>query len=132
MTPPDFKSTFASLLSPTFFPEDNDADATAAASREHLSTMVKRWQSYVASGAFALSAPMDSPLGASHIKVRAPPVTRDDPRGRGERRAVAAAWLTSARRGTGELLDVAVPVLEHGGARAGAIRAPAGKQPRHL
>ena len=74
MTPPDFKSTFASLLLPTFFPEDSDADPTPAASREHLSTMVKRWESYVASGVFALSVPMDSPLGASHIKVRTPPV----------------------------------------------------------
>ncbi|KAI0717732.1 hypothetical protein C8T65DRAFT_640596 [Cerioporus squamosus] len=76
VTPPDFKSTTESLLSPTFFPEDNgseDADAPAATaskeSREHLYTMVKRWESYIQSGVFSLSVPVDYPLGASDVKA---------------------------------------------------------------
>ncbi|RPD77052.1 DUF89-domain-containing protein [Lentinus tigrinus ALCF2SS1-7] len=74
VTPPDFKSTTASLLSPTFFPEENTpADAPAATaskeSREHLYTMVKRWESYIQSGVFSLSVPIDYPLGASDVKA---------------------------------------------------------------
>ncbi|RDX41169.1 DUF89 domain-containing protein [Lentinus brumalis] len=73
VTPADFKSATKSLLSPTFFPEDNTSDAPAATaskeSREHLYTMVKRWESYIQSGVFSLSVPIDYPLGASDVKA---------------------------------------------------------------
>ncbi|KAI0656671.1 DUF89 domain-containing protein [Cubamyces menziesii] len=50
VTPPDFKSTTKSLLSPTFFPQENtsgEAPASSASeeSRQHLYEMVKRWES---------------------------------------------------------------------------------------
>ncbi|KAI1790587.1 hypothetical protein LXA43DRAFT_1015926 [Ganoderma leucocontextum] len=74
VTPPDFKSTTASLLSPTFFPEDatpESAPANSASqeSRGRLYTMVKRWESYIESGVFSLSVPRDYPLGASDAKT---------------------------------------------------------------
>ncbi|OSD03671.1 DUF89-domain-containing protein [Trametes coccinea BRFM310] len=70
VTPPDFKSTTKSLLSPTFFPQESTAEGAAASqstdeSRAHLYEMVKRWESYIESGVFSLSVPTDSPLGAS-------------------------------------------------------------------
>lgn len=75
VTPPDFKSTTKSLLSPSFFPQEatpEGAPATdsSAESREHLYKMVKRWESYIGSGVFSLSVPIDSPLGSSDKKVR--------------------------------------------------------------
>lgn len=74
VTPPDFKSTTTSLLSPTFFPEEATAEgapATTASqeSREHLYAMVKRWESYIESGVFSLSVPREYPLGASDAKA---------------------------------------------------------------
>ena len=77
VTPPDFKSATASLLSPTFFPQESTPEGAPAASaseesREHLSAMVKRWESYIASGVFSLSVPIDYPLGASDLKVSVP------------------------------------------------------------
>ncbi|KAM5532692.1 hypothetical protein V8D89_013661 [Ganoderma adspersum] len=74
VTPPDFKSTTASLLSPTFFPEEATPDGTPEASasresREHLYAMVKRWESYIESGVFSLSVPREYPLGASDAKA---------------------------------------------------------------
>ncbi|KAI0744716.1 hypothetical protein C8Q76DRAFT_789208 [Earliella scabrosa] len=74
VTPPDFKSATASLLSPTFFPQESTPEGAPAASaseesREHLSAMVKRWESYIASGVFSLSVPIDYPLGASDLKA---------------------------------------------------------------
>ncbi|CDO75454.1 hypothetical protein BN946_scf184823.g8 [Trametes cinnabarina] len=70
VTPPDFKSTTKSLLSPTFFPQETTTEGAPAAgssddSRAHLLEMVKRWESYIESGVFSLSVPIDSPLGAS-------------------------------------------------------------------
>ena len=75
VTPPDFKSATASLLSPTFFPQAGGPEgapgaSASAESREHLSAMVKRWDSYIASGVFSLSVPVESPIGASDVKVR--------------------------------------------------------------
>ncbi|KAJ3501262.1 hypothetical protein NLJ89_g9417 [Agrocybe chaxingu] len=62
VTPPDFKATFDALedassffSSPTFSPSDSETT--------HLRTMVARWQSYLASGAFSLSVPVETPLG---------------------------------------------------------------------
>ncbi|KAI0632878.1 DUF89 domain-containing protein [Trametes polyzona] len=74
VTPPDFKSTTKSLLSPTFFPQEGTpegapASDSTAESRAHLHEMVKRWESYIESGVFSLSVPIDSPLGASDKKA---------------------------------------------------------------
>lgn len=74
VTPPDFRSTTKSLLSPSFFPQEATPEGAPATdsseeSRAHLYKMVKRWESYIDSGVFALSVPIDSPLGASDKKV---------------------------------------------------------------
>lgn len=73
VTPPDFKSAISSLLSPTFFPESEPAAVSTPQdmleSRAHLNDMVTRWAGYLESGVFALSVPLDSPLGASNPKV---------------------------------------------------------------
>ncbi|CAA7262587.1 unnamed protein product [Cyclocybe aegerita] len=62
VTPPDFKTTFDALedassffSSPTFSPSDSETT--------HMHTMVSRWQSYLASGVFSLSVPVETPLG---------------------------------------------------------------------
>jgi len=89
VTPPDFKSTISSLLSPTFFPEgvaEHQTSALAAPSlqqspstiptpselpesRNHLTEMVTRWAAYLESGVFELAVPLDTPLGASDVKA---------------------------------------------------------------
>ncbi|KAI0759122.1 DUF89 domain-containing protein [Fomes fomentarius] len=74
VTPSDFKSTTASLLSPSFFPQESTSEGTpaessTAESRVHLHAMVKRWESYIQSGVFCLSVPIDYPLGASDVKA---------------------------------------------------------------
>ncbi|KAH9856418.1 DUF89 domain-containing protein [Lenzites betulinus] len=74
VTPPDFKSTTKSLLSPTFFPQESTPEGAPATdsseeSRSHLYEMVKRWESYIDSGVFALSVPIDNPLGSSDKKA---------------------------------------------------------------
>ncbi|OJT12344.1 Protein-glutamate O-methyltransferase [Trametes pubescens] len=74
VTPPDFRSTTKSLLSPSFFPQEATPEGAPATdsseeSRAHLYKMVKRWESYIDSGVFALSVPIDSPLGASDKKA---------------------------------------------------------------
>ncbi|KAI8972554.1 DUF89 domain-containing protein [Trametes punicea] len=74
VTPPDFRSATKSLLSPTFFPEEDTPEGAPASqsteeSRKHLFQMVKRWESYIESGVFELSVPIDSPLGASDKKA---------------------------------------------------------------
>jgi hypothetical protein len=61
VTPPDFKETFSLLLDAAFF---GDA-APQGAEAEHLSQMVTRWKRYLAEGVFALSVPVDTPLGGS-------------------------------------------------------------------
>lgn len=68
VTPPDFKSAISSLLSPTFFPE-SEPEPSAVSARAHLKDMVTRWSSYIDSGVFALSVPLDTPLGESSLKV---------------------------------------------------------------
>ncbi|OBZ75033.1 hypothetical protein A0H81_05296 [Grifola frondosa] len=65
VTPPDFKSTISSLLSPAFFSSQPDLPDAHA----HLRAMVSRWASYIESGVFALSVPADTPLGASNPKA---------------------------------------------------------------
>jgi len=60
VTPPDFKDTFASLLDTAFFAAK---DTRPAQELEALQEMVSRWQSYLDTGAFALSVPVDTPLG---------------------------------------------------------------------
>ncbi|KAI0351611.1 DUF89 domain-containing protein [Trametes cingulata] len=74
VTPPDFKSTTKSLLSPSFFPQESTPEGAPASesteeSRSHLFEMVKRWEAYIESGVFELSVPIDSPLGASDEKA---------------------------------------------------------------
>ncbi|OSX56693.1 hypothetical protein POSPLADRAFT_1076550 [Postia placenta MAD-698-R-SB12] len=83
VTPPDFKSAISSLLSPAFFPPESEAQTTAheqsegaiptpserPESRTHLREMVTRWAGYLENGVFALSVPIDTPLGASDIKA---------------------------------------------------------------
>lgn len=117
VTPPDFKSAISSLLSPAFFPSESEAQTTAheqsegaiptpselPESRVHLKEMVTRWAGYLENGVFALSVPIDTPLGASEIKVS---VCR-----------VHMMRLKHQHRVLGKLLDVTVSVLEHGGAR---------------
>ncbi|KZT05259.1 DUF89-domain-containing protein [Laetiporus sulphureus 93-53] len=72
VTPPDFKSAIPSLLSPTFLSEAAGVQSAshhageAQDSCEHLKRMVTRWQGYLESGVFALSVPVDTPLGASN------------------------------------------------------------------
>ncbi|EPS95492.1 hypothetical protein FOMPIDRAFT_1132343 [Fomitopsis schrenkii] len=68
VTPPDFKSAISSLLSPTFFPE-SEPEPSAVSARAHLKDMVTRWSSYIDSGVFALSVPLDTPLGESSLKA---------------------------------------------------------------
>ncbi|EIM84187.1 DUF89 domain-containing protein [Stereum hirsutum FP-91666 SS1] len=63
VTPTDFKQTFASLLSPAFFPSSPTASSKPSPSQQHLHAMVLRWQSYLENGIFALSVPLDTPLG---------------------------------------------------------------------
>ncbi|KAI0049733.1 DUF89 domain-containing protein [Auriscalpium vulgare] len=60
VTPPDFTSTPASLLSPTFFPSPSSTPSPAQA---HLHALVTRWQRYLSDGTFALSVPHDTLLG---------------------------------------------------------------------
>lgn len=62
MTPPDFLSTFDSLLSPTFFPPGTDSEELEA-QKTQLKTMVLRWKKYVNSGTFTLSVPLYSKIG---------------------------------------------------------------------
>ncbi|OCH91307.1 DUF89 domain-containing protein [Obba rivulosa] len=88
VTPPDFKAALSSLLSPTFFPSSPDPaqwpvspampapepDAVRTPpdlpdSRAHLRAMVERWHKYLEQGAFELSVPLDTPLGASNPKA---------------------------------------------------------------
>ncbi|KAI5120017.1 hypothetical protein M0805_008478 [Coniferiporia weirii] len=59
VTPPDFSALFGSLLSLSFFL----SAAPSADARTHLTHMVNRWQAHVASGAFALSVPVETRLG---------------------------------------------------------------------
>lgn len=58
--PHDFKITLSSLLDPEFFPESANASAD---DRAALKEMVERWQSYVKSGKFRLSVPLDLKMG---------------------------------------------------------------------
>lgn len=81
VTPPDFAATIPSLLSDNFFPPPTGSETPATDSElaaqppsrpeEHgyLRTMVTRWQSYLDSGVFQSSVPLDTPLGASNSKV---------------------------------------------------------------
>ncbi|THH07253.1 hypothetical protein EW145_g3507 [Phellinidium pouzarii] len=59
VTPFDFNSLFASLLSSSFFL----SDAPSADARSHLTGMVHRWNTYIVNGAFALSVPPSTRLG---------------------------------------------------------------------
>lgn len=78
VTPPDFKSTIPSLSSESFFNSSNTS--IDPKQHEHLQKMVTRWQSYLDSGVFALSVPVDTALGQSHPKVSS--VTLTHPRGK--------------------------------------------------
>lgn len=84
VTPVDFKSTIASLLSDTFFPPPstsvpsegatiNAPEAVEPPSRpeehEYLRLMVTRWKIYIDSGVFVLSVPSDTRLGANDAQV---------------------------------------------------------------
>ncbi|KAI0684695.1 DUF89 domain-containing protein [Cytidiella melzeri] len=66
VTPSDFKSTIPSLLSETFFSSSNTPSDPKQ--HEYLQQMVTRWQSYLDSGVFELSVPIDAELGQSHPK----------------------------------------------------------------
>ena len=59
VTPPDFKSLFHAVLSPTFFHSEAPSEEAVA----QLTKMVNRWQGYLESGEFALSVPTETPLG---------------------------------------------------------------------
>ena len=84
VTPVDFTSTIASLLSDTFFPPPSASVSSETTTSdkeepveppsrpeeyEYLRQMVSRWKSYVENGVFALSVPGDTPLGASDVRV---------------------------------------------------------------
>lgn len=64
VTPPDFSAVIPSLLSPSFFPPDANP-----AAKEHLETLVTRWQKYIDDGIFALSVPPSTVLGSSDVKA---------------------------------------------------------------
>jgi damage-control phosphatase, subfamily III len=72
VTPTDFAATFTSLLAPTHFGPLEQSDASqseSAQSIDHLSAMVARWNDHLRSGAFALSVPPQSALGANDPRV---------------------------------------------------------------
>jgi len=62
VTPPDFKTLFTSLLKSDFF---IDASPPSETDVSNLTALVNRWQSHLASGAFALSVSPETKLGAS-------------------------------------------------------------------
>jgi damage-control phosphatase, subfamily III len=64
VTPPDFSAALPSLLDPSFFPPDADMSV-----KDHLQTMVTRWQKYIEYGIFTLSVPLSTALGASDVKA---------------------------------------------------------------
>lgn len=63
VTPPDFLSTIPSLLSESFFTSATGASTVTPEAHSALRKMVTRWQSYLDSGAFSLSVPVETPLG---------------------------------------------------------------------
>ena len=63
VTPADFLSTIPSLLSESFFSSASDAPSVTSDDHAALREMVTRWQSYLDTGAFALSVPPETPLG---------------------------------------------------------------------
>ncbi|CAL1697861.1 unnamed protein product [Somion occarium] len=83
VTPADFSSTIPNLLSDTFFPPPKPVGGTETPGvdevkalppsrpeeHEYLRNMVTRWQSYIDSGVFSLSVPLDTPLGAPNSKA---------------------------------------------------------------
>ncbi|KAI0339174.1 DUF89 domain-containing protein [Trametopsis cervina] len=67
VTPPDFKSTIPSLLSEQFFASTETSSDPQQ--HQYLKAMVTRWQSYLDSGVFSLSVPIDNALGVSDPKA---------------------------------------------------------------
>ena len=65
VTPPDFFSSFKSLLDPSFF-----GSAPTEEAKEHLKAMATRWSGYISDGTFRLSVPKDTPLGGKGGKGR--------------------------------------------------------------
>ncbi|KAF7373390.1 DUF89 domain-containing protein [Mycena sanguinolenta] len=57
VTPDDFANSIAPVLDREFLPPPPGMDF------EHLRTMLKRWEKYIADGIFALSVPTTTPLG---------------------------------------------------------------------
>ncbi|KAL8291312.1 hypothetical protein RQP46_002290 [Phenoliferia psychrophenolica] len=59
--PHDFSTTLASLLDPSFFPQEAN---TTELEKADLKNMVERWQRYVEEGKFRLSVPLGLEMGA--------------------------------------------------------------------
>ncbi|TDL27162.1 DUF89 domain-containing protein [Rickenella mellea] len=68
VTPPDFKHTFSSILSPSFFPPPSPTSPSTNSASD-LHHMVTRWKTHLSTGAFSLSVPVDTPLGASNLQT---------------------------------------------------------------
>ena len=64
MTIADFTDLFKCLLSSSFFPSTESGESAEADS--YLKALVTRWQSYVESGVFELSVPLDTQLGSTN------------------------------------------------------------------
>ncbi|KII83842.1 hypothetical protein PLICRDRAFT_58283 [Plicaturopsis crispa FD-325 SS-3] len=73
VTPPDFRAIFEELSDPAFFPADDVTDGIEGKpdSNAHLQEMVARWKRHLADGTFALSVPLDTPLGGTRSQSTA-------------------------------------------------------------
>ncbi|PFH47770.1 hypothetical protein AMATHDRAFT_151339 [Amanita thiersii Skay4041] len=67
VTPPDFAATLSSLKeAEAFFSINSPSNAE---SFDHLRRMVTRWERYLEQGVFALSVPLNTPLGGNRSAV---------------------------------------------------------------
>lgn len=70
VTPSDFAETIASLLDPSFFPPP-PVSSPSDFQYQHLLPLATRWKKYVDDGTFALSVPLDTPLGGDKTSTLA-------------------------------------------------------------
>ncbi|EPQ55777.1 DUF89-domain-containing protein [Gloeophyllum trabeum ATCC 11539] len=68
VTPPDFAGTIPALLDPAFFPSPS-SPSPGHLKEDSLVKMVKRWQSYLDTGVFALSVPPTRKLGEGDARA---------------------------------------------------------------
>ena len=65
VTPHDFKKLLSLLAEQTFFAKNMDTQSI-----EHVQELISRWNTYLESGVFALSVPVDTPLGGDCQKSK--------------------------------------------------------------